>query len=225
MKRRAYQLRRRAESQAQTRLKIVEATVHLHEVLGPKATTVRAIAERAGVQRLTVYRHFPDDVALLHACSSHWLARHPLPDPTIWCTQESWRARCRAAFAALYTYYRMNSGMLASVYRDADLPALAAPLQDFESYFRQMRTELVETAEPALVQSKAFSETIRHALAFTTWQSLADGFSDGEMVALVMQWLEGVAARALAPRASEAPARRDVPKGGSQRSGVDLGGR
>lgn len=194
MEKRSYRLRRRAESQARTRRRIVEATVRLHEVLGPKATSISAIAEHAGVQRLTVYRHFPDDAALFHACSSHWLAQHPLPDPTIWRALESWRSRCRAALAALYTFYRRNRGMLTSVYRDADLPAMAGAMQGFESYFRRMRGDLVETAEAELANSKAFSETIGHALAFTTWQSLADGFSDGEMVALVMHWLEGVAA-------------------------------
>ena len=103
MKKRKYQLHRRAESQEETRRKIVDAIVDLHEKLGPRATTVSAIAEKAGVQRLTVYRHFPDEVALFAACSSHWLGEHPLPDPAIWLAQPEWRARCRAAFAALYT--------------------------------------------------------------------------------------------------------------------------
>lgn len=194
MKKRKYQLHRRAESQEETRRKIVDAIVDLHENLGPRATTVSAIAEKAGVQRLTVYRHFPDDVALFAACSSHWLGDHPLPDPAIWRAQPEWRARCRAAFAALYTYYRRNTGMLTSVFRDADLPAMQAPMQGFAAYFGQVHADLLEVAEPALAQSKAFAHTIGHALSFTTWQSLAGGFTDTDMVALVMTWLEGVVA-------------------------------
>ena len=202
MERRPYRLRRRAERQAETRRRIVEATVHLHEHLGPKATTISAIAKRAGVQRLTVYRHFPDDAALFDACSSHWQERHPLPDPAIWRALADWRSRCRVAFAAVYTYYRGNCGMLASIHRDADLPALAVPMQSFDSYFRRVRDDLVEAAGPDLAQNRAFTATVEHALAFATWRSLAAGIGDGEMAALTMQWLEGVAVakpRAIAP--------------------------
>ncbi len=195
MERRRYQFRRRAQSQAETRRKIVEATVHLHEKLGPRATTISAIAEQAGVQRLTVYRHFPDDAALFGACSSHWLARHPLPDPAIWRSIAAWRPRCCAAFAAFYTYYRRNDGMLTSVFRDADLPAMQAPMQGFAGFYRQTRDDLLEAAPPALAHSKPFAETLGHALAFATWQSLADRFTDSEMVALIMAWLEGIALR------------------------------
>ena len=72
-------MRARQESVEQTRLRITEATMHLHETLGPAATTVSAIAEEAGVTRLTVYRHFPDDEALFAACSAHWRELHPRP--------------------------------------------------------------------------------------------------------------------------------------------------
>ena len=84
--------------------------------------------------------------------------------------------------------------MLTSVFRDADLPAMQAPMQGFAAYFGQVHADLLEVAGPALAQSKAFAQTIGHALSFTTWQSLAGGFTDGDMVALVMTWLEGVAA-------------------------------
>lgn len=193
MSRRKYELRRRAESQKQTRQKIVDATVHLHEKLGPRATTISAIAEHAGVQRLTVYRHFPDDDALFAACSSHWLAGHPLPDPAVWRSFPEWRSRCRAGFAAIYAYYRHNHVMLASVFRDADMPVMQAPMQGFAVFFRQMHDDMADLAPPALKSSKDFSGTISHALAFTTWQSFAGSFTDSELVALVMTWLEGVA--------------------------------
>ena len=55
--------------------------MELHQALGPAKTTISAIAERAGVQRLTVYRHFPDERALLSACSSHYVVANPPPDP------------------------------------------------------------------------------------------------------------------------------------------------
>ena len=79
-----YTLKRRAEQQAETRRRIVEAVVELHKTIGPADTTISAIAERAGVERLTVYRHFPDDAALFSACSEHWRAAHPHPDLAVW---------------------------------------------------------------------------------------------------------------------------------------------
>ncbi len=69
---RKYELKQRAEKMSETRMRIVEATVELHEKLGPARTTISAIADRAGVQRLTVYRHFPDERSLFRACSGHW---------------------------------------------------------------------------------------------------------------------------------------------------------
>src|SRR5215471_19726118 len=75
---RPYRMRRRAEQVDQTRQRIVAATVQLHGTLGPAATTIAAIAEAAGVTRLTVYRHFPDDAALFGACSAHWISRQQL---------------------------------------------------------------------------------------------------------------------------------------------------
>lgn len=194
MGKRTYRLRRRAESQAETRQKIVEATVDLHEKLGPGATTITAIAERAGVQRLTVYRHFPDETALFGACSSHWLTDHPLPDAAIWRRMPEWRSRCRAAFGAVYAYYRDNAGMLASVFRDADLPVMKTPMEGFANFYRALLDDLVAAGDQALVRSKPFRETIGHALAFGTWQSFCGDCSDSEIVDLVMTWLEGIAA-------------------------------
>src|SRR3712207_9282767 len=85
---REYKKRKRAEDEAQTKLRITEATMNLHETVGPARTTVSAIAEAAGVQRATVYRHFPDEDALVDACSSHWRTLHPAPDPTPWRSEE-----------------------------------------------------------------------------------------------------------------------------------------
>ncbi|HEY6582806.1 MAG TPA: helix-turn-helix domain-containing protein, partial [Rubrobacter sp.] len=74
MKRGKYELKRRAERQEETRLRITRATLELHETVGPALTTRSAIAERAGVGRPTVYSHFPDDLSLGIACSSLNLA-------------------------------------------------------------------------------------------------------------------------------------------------------
>ena len=76
---RKYELKARAEAQEATRARIAAAAASLHEEVGVGKTTVADIARRAGVQRLTVYNHFPDLNALLPACTAHYLAEHPRP--------------------------------------------------------------------------------------------------------------------------------------------------
>ena len=96
---RKYEMKRRARRQEETRRRITEAAVRLHQALGPAKTTISAIAERAGVQRLTVYRHFPDERALLSACSSHYAAANPPPDPEPWTRIPDPEDRLRRALA------------------------------------------------------------------------------------------------------------------------------
>src|SRR5689334_23081270 len=115
---RKYELRQRAEARAVTRQRIVDATVALHGSVGPAATTISAIAERAGVQRLTVYRHFPDKRALFQACSGHWAALHPLPDPSSWPAVADPAARLELALRELYAHYRETEQMTANIRRD-----------------------------------------------------------------------------------------------------------
>ncbi len=105
-KKRAYRLSARAESQAETRQRIVEAAVALHEKLGPAQTPITAIAERAGVTRLTLYRHFPDEAAIFAACTAHWGARHPFPDSARWDGIKDPAARAAAALRRITTTIR-----------------------------------------------------------------------------------------------------------------------
>src|SRR6266852_9682488 len=108
---RKYELKERAESLNVTRERIVDATVELHDSFGPARTTISAIAERAGVQRLTVYRHFPDERSLLHACSSHWTGQNPKPDPSSWVSIADPEERLRTALTAIYAYFRKTERM------------------------------------------------------------------------------------------------------------------
>src|SRR5436305_9889617 len=115
---RKYQLGQRAEAVDATRLRIVEATVALHDSIGPARTTISAIAERAGVQRLTVYRHFPDERSLFEACSAHWLAQNPIPDPAEWKAVADPEERLRVALNAIYAFFRSTQGMSGNLVRD-----------------------------------------------------------------------------------------------------------
>ncbi|MCL4714536.1 MAG: TetR/AcrR family transcriptional regulator [Hyphomonadaceae bacterium] len=116
---RTYTLKRRAESQAQTRRRIVEAAVELHSTIGPANTTVSMIAEKAGVQRHTFYKHFPDERSVLMACSSHSLERDPMPDAEAWLATADKGERLRVGLSAVYNWYARNESLIACVLRDA----------------------------------------------------------------------------------------------------------
>src|SRR5438552_7762607 len=108
---RPYRKTKRAESEDQTRVRITKSTIALHEELGPARTSISAIAERAGVRRSTVYRHFPDEDTLFAACSSHWRAANPPPDPRAWAAIEDPAARTQTALRELYEFYGRTQGM------------------------------------------------------------------------------------------------------------------
>src|SRR3712207_5761202 len=122
---RKYELKKRARSMEETRRRITEATVDLHRTVGPAATRISEVARRAGVQRVTVYNHFPDEMARLSACSAHWRALHPRPDPASWESVEEPGRRLRTALEELYAWFRDTEPMTANILRDVDsVPAL-----------------------------------------------------------------------------------------------------
>src|SRR5918993_3009485 len=142
---RRYQKKRRAEQEAETRQRIVEAMVALHREVGPARTTISAIAERAGVERLTVYRHFPDERSMFEACTSHYATLVPGPDPAGWTGKEEPAERLRAALLAFYDYYRRAEDVLTHAVRDVpQLPALAAVLSPWEKFVGGVREDLLE---------------------------------------------------------------------------------
>ena len=171
---RRYQKKRRAEREAETRQRIVEAMVALHREVGPARTTISAIADRAGVERLTVYRHFPDERSMFEACTTHYATEVPQPDPAAWAETQDPAERLRKALLEFYDYYRRAEQMLVHATRDVpQLPALAAVLRPRVEFVERLRADLVErwdVARPARVRLAA---AIAHALRFDTWRSLA----------------------------------------------------
>ena len=180
---RKYDLGRRADAKADTRRRITEAAVELHATVGPARTTISAIAERAGVQRLTVYRHFPEERELFAACGAHWIAGNPPPDPAPWTQIVDPRERLLTALTAIYGWYRANEGMIANTERDArELPELAA-VAGPAAYLDPVR-ELLGPPEARAA--------LGHALAFSTWRSLArdQGLSDADAAAMMVRLLD-----------------------------------
>jgi AcrR family transcriptional regulator len=185
--RRKYELKERAVKQAQTRRRIVDATVELHREVGPARTTISEVARRAGVGRVTVYNHFPDDASLLAACAEQWEAP---PDPGAWKKERDPDERLKAALADLYDYYRSNEAMLANVVRDAALvPALATVLEDSGALEHQsaMQEALMAGRKLRGKRERRARAAIGLALAFATWQRLTgeEGLRDGEAAKLM----------------------------------------
>src|SRR5688500_6791456 len=118
---RPYRMTRRAELEEQTRLRITESAMALHEERGPARTSISAVAERAGVRRSTVYRHFPDEDSLFTACSSHWAALNPPPDLQAWAAIDDPGERTDTALRELYAFYGRTEAMFASLLRDEPL--------------------------------------------------------------------------------------------------------
>jgi AcrR family transcriptional regulator len=117
---RKYTLRKRAEGQAETRLRIVEAAIDLHGTVGPARTTISMIAEKAGVQRHTLYAHFPDEWSIALACSALSMERNPPPDAEAWRAIAGRDERLRAGLRAIYGWYEENAELLGCVLRDAE---------------------------------------------------------------------------------------------------------
>jgi AcrR family transcriptional regulator len=185
---RPYRMKRRAEAAEATRLKITESAVELHGTIGPARTSISAVAERAGVRRSTVYRYFPDEVALFGACSAHWLAGHPPPDIGRWGKIHGPAERLETALGEMYAYYRHGEEMLDNLLRDAPaVPVVGQLMGAFD--------ELLAGAGEILIAGRGLrgrarrrtAAAIGHALEFSTWRSLVreQGLEDDQAADLM----------------------------------------
>jgi AcrR family transcriptional regulator len=185
---RPYRKKRRAELEEQTRLRITESAVELHGTLGPSRTSMSAIAEHAGVRRSTLYRHFPDEVAVFEACSAHWAAAHPPPDLGAWAAIQDPGERLATALSELYAYYRSGEPMLANLSRDEALvPTVQQFFVAYHAFVAAIRDELMRGRGARGKARKRVQAAIGHALAFDTWRSLArdEGLADAEAAELM----------------------------------------
>jgi AcrR family transcriptional regulator len=185
---RSYQMTRRAEAQAQTRQRILESAIELHATVGPAHTTIIAVAEGAGVPRSTVYRHFQDEAALIVACSVHWQSENQPPDPAPWVRIDNPDKRLEAALTEIYSYYAGTGLMLDNVLRDeSTLPILTELLGRFRQYMAAVHEILMAGRAARGAARRRTSAAISHALAFSTWRTLAQQLTNEEAAALMVQ--------------------------------------
>ena len=190
-KRGKYNLKARAERYQKTRQRIVEATLELHRTAGPARTTITDIAKRAGVERQTVYNHFPDELSLFKACSAHNRSLNPPPDPEPWKLIPDPEERLRRALAEVYAYYRRNEQMLANVTRDAQAnPNMRKVLEPRIKHQERMRDALAAgwAQGDEGRRGKLLYGALWIGLEFQTWYTLVNqqGFADDEMVELMV---------------------------------------
>ena len=182
---REYKMRKRAEKVEQTKRRIVEAAIELHEQVGPARTSLSSVAERAGVERQTYYRHFPDERALISACSGLWFERNPLPDPTPWLEIEDPEQRLDRGLGEVYAYYEANEAMLASVLRDAEVHELTR--ETVTRLILPAVGELASALAAGWARSRKARAAIDLALGFHTWRSLVreSGLSGAQAASLM----------------------------------------
>jgi AcrR family transcriptional regulator len=171
---RKYELKKRAKQMGETRLRITEAAIELHGSLGPSRTTMSAVAERAGVERRTLYRHFPSEADLFEACSTHYFAANPWPDLAAWRAIRDPQDRLERALDELYAYYELTEPMFSNVLRDAEVVDFArdavAPL---DAYLDEAAEILLAGRQARGRRRQLLKGALRHATAFSTWRSLS----------------------------------------------------
>jgi AcrR family transcriptional regulator len=183
---RKYELKKRAEQMGETRRRITDAAIDLHGTLGPSRTTLSAVAERAGVERRTLYRHFPTEADLFAACSSDYFAANPWPDLAGWRAIGDPRERLELALDELYAYYERTAPMFTNVLRDAEVVDFAREaISPLNEYLDEATGVLLAGHGARGRRKQLLRGALRHALSFSTWHSLtANGVARGDAVRL-----------------------------------------
>jgi AcrR family transcriptional regulator len=183
---RTYELKARAQAQEQTKRRIVQAAVQLHETVGPARTTLTAIASRAGVGRLTVYRHFPQEADLFNACSGLYWEQNPAPNPEAWRSIADPIRRFRVALRASYAYHRRTEPMISRVLADVgDQPHMLP----YHEHWRNAAETVADAWHARGRERQRIRAAVGHALSFPTWRSLTrdQGLSDAAAVELMLR--------------------------------------
>jgi len=187
-KSRPYRKRKRARQERETRRRVTEAAVELHRTQGPAAAAITDIAKQAGVSRMTVYSHFPAETDLFMACSTHWAASNPFPDPTAWAEIDDPHRRLGTALDELYRWYDDKQDMMGKVFRDLrTVDALAEVMDELWSPYVQQIVDTLAQGWPEEHTDKAeLTAALKLALDFDTWRLLTgSGLANGAAASLV----------------------------------------
>ena len=188
---------RRREHLDAMRQRIAEAAFELHSTIGPARTSISAVAERAGVQRHTVYHHFPDMTSLVRACTEHGMRITHIPEAAPWRAIEDPTARLSHALRELYGYYRANTRLLGNVVRDMPSMGDVGGVEAFVDHMGELFYALASGWPDDEPTQRLRMTAIGHAMAFETWQSLTqNGLADTEAADLMVRFVATVDAHA-----------------------------
>lgn len=185
---RAYRMGRRRDQLDAMSQRIAEAAFELHSTIGPAQTSISAVAERAGVQRHTVYHHFPDLTSLFRACTEHGMRVTAIPEAAPWRAIQEPTARLRHALGELYAYYRMNARLLGNIIRDMPQLGDVGGSEAFVDHMTELFSALADGWPSDAATQRLRKAAIGHGMAYETWRSLTDkGLSDGEATDLMVR--------------------------------------
>lgn len=143
---RTYDMSKRQHARAETRRRIVEATLELHTEHGILGTSWRDIAERADVAVATVYNHFPSLDELVPACGDLLMERFAPPGPgdaaAVVGHGGSTEQRIERIVRELFSFYERAGAHIQVFPGERQLPAM----REWESYQRSTVESFVREA-------------------------------------------------------------------------------
>jgi AcrR family transcriptional regulator len=172
---RKYDMTRRASAVAQTRRRIVEATLELHGEQGIGATSWDDIAARAGVGVGTVYRHFPSLDALIPACGE--ITRHvlALPDPqglaSVFDGLDAPTQRFELLVREAFAIYERGASQLRAIRNEPDVHANVAEAGEA---VEASLAALIDAAVEPFAITPADRAVVRAMVDLNTWDALRD---------------------------------------------------
>jgi CheY-like chemotaxis protein len=156
------------------------------------------VAGPGGVQRPSVYAHFPDGPAIFRAGTAHWLHLNPLPDHERWTAIASFDDRVETAIRDVHAWWERTADDLIPVMADMGRVAAMAEAIDFWRERTGDWVAAVLAGHGLRGRRRARTEAaLRHALALETWRSLTapDGMTPSEAVRLLSGFVRQAAAK------------------------------
>lgn len=182
---RKYSMQRRTAAVEDTRQRIIDATVELHNEKGVLATSMQDIAARAGVALGTVYRHFPSIEDLVPACGGRNLELNPPPTAAVFEHRSGGRERLEALVSALFTHYERGARPYEVGLEAMNLPVMAGLMTELANYVRNLVEAAISPFQPVRRQQ----DLAVGLCDFRVWRSLTQAGLSTQAAADAITWL------------------------------------
>ncbi|MBI3745863.1 MAG: TetR/AcrR family transcriptional regulator [Chloroflexi bacterium] len=189
---RTYTLRRRAESTAATRARIVSTAVEVYQERGVGGATIGAIAARADVSRGTVLHHFQDADGLLAAAIDHILATIDIPDERVLDGASTEAERIHRFVDATFRFYERSNSWWEVFRRDMERPVVKAGEQLFWASFGRLQTAAIGDGSGDRVVASTVAALVHPG---TLWTFRETGLNLEEAIDIIADLITGVVRR------------------------------